>query len=137
MVFLKCLRKSIENIKNKILLFAPFTLVVFLAIYILIFYSIMPFQNEYFQNYIIAYLIYYIAIGGLVSIFYFIKKKVFSSTLYAFTLIGQIKAFNEEWQQYINQQPTMGPIVTFYTFIAFGFLIGLCFEGVNSIRKNI
>jgi hypothetical protein len=80
---------------------------------------------------------FYLALGGLISVSAYSKKRVFSGTLYIFVLIGQIKMFDEQWQQHIRQQPTMGPIFTFYTFIVFGFFIGLCLEGFSGARKNI
>jgi hypothetical protein len=80
---------------------------------------------------------YYLALGGLISVSAYANKRVFSGALYIFVLIGQIKMFDEQWQQYIRRKPTMGPIFTFYTFIVFGFFIGLCLERFSGARKNI
>jgi asparagine N-glycosylation enzyme membrane subunit Stt3 len=137
LTFVKFLKRSSQGIINKILLFSPITLIVFPAIYIFIFYNTKPFEDKYFINYISGYLTYYLILGGLISAAAYLKKKVFAGALYIFVLFGQIKAFEDQWKQHINQHPTMGPIFTFYTFIVFGFFIGICLEGFNGARKNI
>lgn len=137
MIYAQSLRNMFQKIIDKILLFSPITMIVFLAIYVLLLYNIQPFENKYFINYINGYWMYYLALGGLIAVSAYAKKRVFAGTLYIFVLIGQIKMFDELWQQHISQHPTMGPISTFYTFIVFGFFIGLCLEGFSGARKKI
>jgi hypothetical protein len=135
--FMKYFKSGVEKTKNIILAFAPLTLVIVQSICVLIFYGTKPFQDGYFLQSFSSSTGYYLIVSITISVLACAGKRVFAATLFVFVLAGQVQAFQEQYQQHISGRPTMGPILTLYTFTAFGFLLGLCFECFSGIRNNL